>query len=133
MGSRNMARPDLEERQEFDAERQRRKISEMVRFIEKTRPLVPDALGRWCKAMGITNVPEVAVRNLGCTLDDGIRRAKYQIDFTVNGLQFRGHVTFTDDRCRSKVRLIWPNGARGPTITSVEELSTVLAGASAPG
>lgn len=105
----------------------------MARFIEKTRPLVPDAFSRWCDQMGITDIPEVAVRNLGCTLEDGIRRAKYQIDFTVNGLKFRGHVTYTDDRCSYKMRLIWPNGARGPTITSIDELSTVLAGAGAPG
>ena len=82
---------------------------------------------------GDADAADAEISDLGCTLDDGIRRAKYQIDFTVNGLQFRGHVTFTDDRCRSKVRLIWPNGARGPTITSVDELSTVLAGAGAPG
>ncbi|QCB97669.1 hypothetical protein E5206_12690 [Arthrobacter sp. PAMC25564] len=100
----------------------------MARYLAKTRTLVPDALRRWCDQMGVMELPEATVRNLECTLEGITRRARYQLDFTVNGLQFRGKVSYTDDRCKYKMRLIWPNGAKGPEITSVAELSAALAG-----
>jgi hypothetical protein len=129
MGSQNNAGRERWERRLSDAEAQRRRDSEVARYLEKTSLLVPGALRKWCDQMGILELPEVTVRNLGCILEGFTRRAKYQIEFTVNGLQFRGKVVYTDDRCQYKVRLVWPNGAQGPTITSVEALTAALAGA----